>query len=185
MRDEDHRERVPSEIFLEPVARFEVEMIRRLVKQQQVRAAEQQLRQRNPHLPAAGKCFRRSIGVVRCETKATEDRCDTQVHAVAVREAKAVLQLAVAGEHFVVLALRDRRIAEPMLDLVHFHLHIEERLECTARFLEDTPARVRESVLRQVTDCQIGWLDDRPGVGVVKTGEHLQQCRFAGAVWST
>jgi len=56
--DENHREGIRAEIFLEPVARLEVEMVRRLVEQQQIRASEQQLGERDAHLPSAGKCFR-------------------------------------------------------------------------------------------------------------------------------
>ncbi len=52
VRDENHGEGIRAEIFLEPVARLEIEMVRRLVEQQEVRPAEQQLRQRDPHLPA-------------------------------------------------------------------------------------------------------------------------------------
>ena len=38
MRDEDDRVRIVGEVFLEPVARLEIEMVRRLVEQQQTRA---------------------------------------------------------------------------------------------------------------------------------------------------
>ena len=60
VRDEDDGVRIRAEILLEPVARFEIEVIGRLVEQQQVRTAEQQLGERDAHLPAAGKRFGRS-----------------------------------------------------------------------------------------------------------------------------
>jgi len=59
---EDDGERVGVQVFLEPVARFEIEMVRRLVEQQQVRLAEQQLGERDAHLPAAGEMSRYSRG---------------------------------------------------------------------------------------------------------------------------
>jgi hypothetical protein len=46
VRDEDDGVRVVGEVLLEPVARLEVEMVGRLVEQQQVGPSEQQLRQR-------------------------------------------------------------------------------------------------------------------------------------------
>ena len=57
VRDENDRVGIGAEIFLEPVAGFEIEVIGRLVEQQQVRASEQELGQRDTHLPAAGERF--------------------------------------------------------------------------------------------------------------------------------
>ena len=53
VRDEDHGVRVRAQVLLEPVAGVEVEMVGGLVEQQQVGPAEQQLGQRDAHLPAA------------------------------------------------------------------------------------------------------------------------------------
>ena len=66
VRDEDDGVRILREILLEPVARFQVEVVGRFVEQQQAGTSEQQLRQRNPHLPAARKV---SVGLPRssCE----------------------------------------------------------------------------------------------------------------------
>jgi hypothetical protein len=44
---------IGSQVLFEPVARFEVEMVRRLVEQEQRRPSEEQLCERQPHLPAA------------------------------------------------------------------------------------------------------------------------------------
>ena len=53
VRNENYGVRIPAEIFLEPVARLQVEVIGWLVEEQQIRPAEEQLGQRNPHLPTA------------------------------------------------------------------------------------------------------------------------------------
>ncbi len=55
VRDEDDCVRVLREVLLEPVARLEIEMVGRLVEQQQPRSAEQELGERDAHLPAARK----------------------------------------------------------------------------------------------------------------------------------
>ena len=55
MADDDHRARVAREKALEPQRAFEVEVVRRLVEEEQVRLGEEQRRQRHPHPPAAGK----------------------------------------------------------------------------------------------------------------------------------
>ena len=61
VRDEDDRVRIGAEILLEPVARLEIEVVGRLVEQQQVRTAEQQLGERDAHLPAAGERLARPL----------------------------------------------------------------------------------------------------------------------------
>ena len=53
VRNENHRVGIGAKIFLEPVASLEVEMVGRLVEQQQVRSSEQELGERDSHLPAA------------------------------------------------------------------------------------------------------------------------------------
>ena len=65
VRDEDDRVRIGVQVLLEPVARFEIEMVGRLVEQQQVRLAEQQLGERDAHLPAAGERLGRPLEVGR------------------------------------------------------------------------------------------------------------------------
>ena len=111
------------EILLEPVPRFEIEMVRRLVEQQQRRPAEQQLRQRKPHLPPArqriGRLLERLVG----EAEPAKHRRDLQIDAVSLFDAEAILQRAVALEHRIVLFLRHRCVAEPLLDGVHLVLH--------------------------------------------------------------
>ena len=65
---------------------------------------------------------------------------------------------------------------------MHLRLHVEQRLEGAAGLLEDGAARVGEAVLRQVADGQPGRLDDGAGVGLLETGQHLEQRGLAGAV---
>ena len=62
VRDENHRVRVGAQVFLEPVARLEIEMVRRLVQQQEVR-------------PARGAAWRaRSASASRLKTSRTDAR---------------------------------------------------------------------------------------------------------------
>ena len=57
VRDQHKGIGIVAEIFLQPVAGFEIKMVGRLVQQQQVRLLQQQFGQRDAHLPAAGKFF--------------------------------------------------------------------------------------------------------------------------------
>ena len=51
--DQQHRARIISQIGFQPKGRLEIEMVGRLVQQQQVGFGEQQRRQRHAHAPAA------------------------------------------------------------------------------------------------------------------------------------
>ena len=73
MRHHDDRARVGGEELLEPVARLEVEVVRGLVEQQDVGAAQQQLRERDAHLPAARELAAVALEVGRPEAEAAED----------------------------------------------------------------------------------------------------------------
>src|SRR5580700_1699781 len=55
VRDEDVAERIVIEIILKPVARFKIEMIGRFVEKQEIGLGEQQLGQRDAHLPSTAK----------------------------------------------------------------------------------------------------------------------------------
>ena len=182
VRDEDHRVRIGTEILLEPVACFEIEVIRRLVEEQQVGAAEQQLGQRDAHLPSAGERLARTIGVVRTEAEAAQDRSDAEVHVVAIRQAEAILQLRIARQHRLMLGLRHGGVAKAMLDVVHLRLDIEQRLKGAAGFLEDGAPRVRQSVLRQIPNGQVGRPDNGAGVRFIEPGQHLEEGGLAGAI---
>ena len=57
VRDEQQRPRILCQPVFEPQHRIEVEMVGRLVQQQQVRAAHQRLREVQAHPPAAGKAW--------------------------------------------------------------------------------------------------------------------------------
>ena len=104
VRDEDDRVGIGAKVLLEPVAGLEVEMIGRLVEQQQVRPSEQQLGERDPHLPAAGERFAGPAGVLAAESQTAQHGGDAQVHAVAFVQPESILELGVARQHRVVLA---------------------------------------------------------------------------------
>ena len=174
--------RVGVQVLLEPVARLEVEVVGRLVEEQQVRLPEQQLRERDSHLPAAGEGFGRPLEVAGLEAQTLQDGRGFQLDAVPVVDAEAVLQIAVAVQHRVVLGLRNRLVAEPPLERVHLRLHRQQLAEGAGRFVEHRPAGVVEAVLRQVADRQRRRLEDRALVGLVEPGHHLEQRGLAGAV---
>ena len=182
MRDQDHSVRIFDQVRLEPVARLEIQVVRRLVQEQQVRLAEQELRQGDPHLPAARKRLCRPAEIVIREAEALKHRRRFQVDAVAAAEPEPVLEIAVARQHRIVLRLRDRLVAQPRLERVHLVLHGDQVAEGAAGFVEDASSCVRQAVLRQIADGQRRRLQNRTRIPVVEPRHHSEQRGFAGAV---
>ncbi len=125
MRDQDDRVRVGREVFLQPVAGFEIEMVRRLVEQQQARASEQQLRERDTHLPAARERLARAFEVRRSETEPAQHGRDSQIDAVALEPPELLLQIAVSRQHRRVLVVVGVLVSEAVFDRGDLGAHVE------------------------------------------------------------
>ena len=65
-----------GEIAFEPVAGGEVEVVGGLVEKEQVGLCEEQLGERNAHLPATGEFFDAALPVGTRKAEAGEDRAD-------------------------------------------------------------------------------------------------------------
>ena len=152
--DENHRVRVVGEVLLEPVARLEIEVIGGLVEEQQSRPRQEQLGQRDAHLPAAGKCLAWLVEVVGREPETAEHRRDLEVDVVAFEAPEVLLQLAVLAQHVRVLGLVSAVVAEAFFQRLNLGAHIEQRLEGQPGFFQQGSAAVRQAVLRQVADDQ-------------------------------
>ncbi len=129
-------------------------MVRRLVEQQQRRAAEQQLGERDAHLPAAGERLGRLVEVRLREAEALEHLRDAQVDAVALVAPEELRELVVAHEQRLVLAVGQRRVGQRVLDAVDLGARVEQRAEGERDFVDERAAGVDEAVLRQVADRQ-------------------------------
>ena len=84
MRDEHVGVGVVVEVVFEPVAGFEVEVVGGLVEQQKRRFLEEEFRERDAHLPAAGELFGFALPVFLGEAEAAEDGADLRVEVVDV-----------------------------------------------------------------------------------------------------
>ena len=74
MADDEQRRRIMREMLLQPERAFEVEIVGRLVEQQQVGLREQRRGERDAHAPAAGKFRAGPLLVGGGEAEPGEDR---------------------------------------------------------------------------------------------------------------
>ena len=87
----------PPQVVLEPLQRVEVEVVRRLVEQQQVRIGDDQAGQRGPGLLAAGHRGRRLRPLGAVEPEAAQRRIHALVQRVAAKDIELVLEVGVGG----------------------------------------------------------------------------------------
>ena len=103
VRDQHQGVRIIVQIFFQPVARFQIKMVGGFVEQQQVGFLQQQLGQRQPHLPAAGKFFGLPLPVFFAKAQPHQDASDFGFNRVAVAGAEFVLQAVIAVGHVGIL----------------------------------------------------------------------------------
>ena len=160
---------------LEPEHRVEVEMVGRLVEQQQVRAAHQRLREIKPHAPAAGEA-RHRLALARVgEAEPGEQRRRARPRAVAADRLEAMMQLGqplAAGMRidFRVASAPQRALDRAQLGVAVVHVVDRRRRDCAVfparRARSPTPAaarprprrhRARRAAARTATTCRCRW----------------------------
>ena len=171
MGDDEDRARIGAQMAFEPVDGFRVEMVGRLVEQQQVGLLKQQAAERDPAALAAGE-----RGHVRIVRRAAE-----RVHRL--------LDLAVEipqalGLDFV---LQPGHLVGGVVGIVHrqFVVAVEDRLlvlDPEHRVAADVERRIELRLLRQIAD--LGALGDEALADElgVEAGHDAQKRRFARAV---
>src|SRR5262249_18616066 len=173
VRDENQRAAVASEIFFEPADRGDIEMIGRLVEQQQVGLADKRAREHRLAPDASGGVGQGQIGG---ETETSEYRLDFLVDVPAAERLDARVQLGHPLERIrprgarrlrgrVILGQQQAEFAESARD------DVEYRLVAVGRHL-----------LIEMADAQPLPAPDFPFVGDRSTGYDAEERRFARTV---
>ncbi len=159
-------------------------MVRRLVEKQQCRATQQELRERDAHLPAAGERLGRPVEVCFRKSQTFEHLGHAQVDAVALLAPEELREVVVPDEQRLVLPIGKRRIGECVLDPLDLRPRLEQGLERQGRLVLERAARMFEPVLWEVTDGEARGFDDVAGVGFVEAGEDAEERGLARTVRS-
>ena len=182
VRDQHEGVRVGFEIPLQPVAGFQVEVIGGLVEQQQVGFFEQQLGQRDAHLPAAGELFGTLGPFALRKSQAGEHHADLRFDGEAVARAELAFGVMEAVGHLRVLGALGVEFGHLVRQRFLLLLEGQQIGEDGHAFGEDGAAGKRETFLREVADAGAFHGDHGAGVQAVHAGQDLQQRGFAGAV---
>ena len=182
VRDQHERVRIVLQIFFQPVAGFEVEMVRRLVEQQQVGLLKKKLGEGEAHLPSAGEFVGQARPVFFGEAQAHQNSSDFGFDGVAVAGAEFVFHAVVAVGDGGVFRAGVVEFRHAVGERFQFRFHGAQVVEHRHAFGEDAAAGEREAVLRKISGrCAFG--DDQAAVVErVHARENFHQRGLAGAV---
>ena len=177
MRGDEQRAAPPAEVLLEPLERVEVEVVGRLVEQQQVRIGDDQPGQRRPRLLAARQRGRRLRPLVAGEAEAGQRALDPLVERVAAEDLEPVQELGVGAAR---RPVPSRSIAgQPLGHPLEVGGARPDRRPQVRRGHERL---VEVRLLGEQPEGQAALAMDLAAVGLVAPGGEPQQRRLAGAV---
>jgi hypothetical protein len=176
VRHEHHGGVERLEVGLQPLQRGDVEVIRRLVEQQQVGIAGERARERGARQLAAGEGREVAVEVLVAEAEAVERGVDALAPGVAARMLQARL-LARVGVHDGVIAL-----GHPLLELAEPGLEGEEVAAAAEHVVAQGEVTVAGRALVVELDPRVLREGELPAVDGRLPGEHPQQRGLARAV---
>ena len=182
VRDQHEGVRIVLQIFFQPVAGFEIEMVRRLVEQQQVGLLQKKLGEGEAHLPSAGEFVGQARPVFFREAQAHQDASDFGFDRVAVAGAEFVFDAVVAVGDGVVFRAGVVEFRHAVRERFEFRFHGAQVVEDRHALGEDAAAGEREAVLRKISGGRAFGDDEAAVVEGVHAGEDLHERGLAGAV---
>lgn len=173
--DHDHRALVVLEQIAEPVDAADVEVVGRLVEQQDVGVVEQHLREQHPQLETAGQAGKRLVVLFDRNAEADEQLGRIGFHRIAARVAEKPFDIVGA----LLLLLGEFELA---VEIFAFLMDLPEVLVAHVDHIENRNVFVIIVVLFQEPHAAVLVDRDRSGGGILLAGENLHESRFAGTV---
>ena len=181
--DQHHGIGARGEEVLQPLDGLDVQVVGRLVQQQYVRAAEQQLGQLDAHAPSTRKLACGAVEVRTAEAQALERALYLGLIVGASHHQKAVVLVREAvDELLIVLTLVVGTVGQFLVHALDVGLHLEDVFEGQLGFLHHRPLVAQHHHLRQVADGTFTWDGYHTRRGVLQSGQYLQHGRFARPV---
>ena len=172
VRDEQNGAGMSSHGVLEPFDRTDVEMIGRLVEQQQLRVRDERLGERRAPPPAAGQLAHAVIGR---QAELADDGCDAHVDVPAA----AGVDFALQGFDF---AQRGSVVGAVAVSRSNSAMRCELTGHAARHEVADELGRFVGELLLEQAPAQTSGLLDGAVVGLLGAGDQLQRRRLAGAV---
>ena len=182
VRTQQVRAGIIVKISFEPVPSFEIEVIGRLVEQQQIGTLQQEFREREAHLPAAGEFFGTARPILFAEAQAVEHGAGLRLNCIAVAIAKLAIDMMRAircPRPFRIVRIEIRHFVMQLFELL---FHRAKIVEHRHRLLKHCAAGKREAILRKIAEGHPLGEGNRPVVERFLAAQDFQQRGFTGAV---
>ena len=181
--DENHRRAARRQKLLQPLNRLDVEMVRRLVEQQHIGTAQQNLRQLDAHTPTARKFTRRTLEIRAQETQSEQRALNFRLVVLAAHHQVAFVFLREAfHQRHVFLALVVRALAKLALHAVEPFLQSRVAVEGLARLLLHACRVGQLHHLRQIAHRRVRRNVHHATRRLLLSAQDFQQRRFPGTV---
>ena len=177
VRDHDDGAGVAAQEALEPLHRFQIEMVRRLVEQQHLGVADEQFRKRDAHLPTAGELGGGTGHVALGEAEAEQHASHFRLQRVAAEHLVGVPRPA----HGRQLSFGGVR-AQLRLQLVQALLRFKNLGLGRDDLFEDGQVPHLDGLLLQIAHARPLGEEHAPLVRIVLAGDNVEQRRLARAV---
>ena len=182
VRDQDEGERIVVEIALQPVAGFEIEVVGGLVEQQQIRLLQQQFREREPHLPAAGELFGAAGPVLFAKSESGQHGAHLRFNGVTVTGAEFGVELLEAVGDGGIFRPGGIEFAHLVHERFHLGLHVAEVGEHRHALGKDAASGQRQAVLGKVPGAGSTGARQIAIVERIQAAQHLHERGLAGAI---
>ena len=163
-----------AEEALQPDDRLDVEVVGRLVEQQDVEVAEEDAGHGDAHLPAAGERAGVAVDLRVVEAEAVEHGTGARLELVASVVLILLLHLAVTGQR--------RLVVQVLLELEELVVEVAEAAAAGDGLVEDGTAAHLVDFLTEVADGELLRHGDRAVVRALLARDHPEKRRLAGAV---
>ena len=170
------------QVLFQPFHRLGVEVVGRLVKQQDVGLLQKQTAQSHATALASGQVFDQLV--VRRTTQRVHGAVQTVVDVPGIGRVKFVLQFGLTLYQLVhlVLVLQYFGVAERVVHLVIFHQQVHDMLHAFLHHLANRLVGVKLRVLLQIADAVTGREHHIALIGFVDAGYDLEERRFSRSV---
>ena len=183
MAHRQDRALIAEQILLQPAQHPEIEMVGRLVENQQLRLLDQQLCEHQPGALAARHPLHRSGPLKTAESHAAEHRIDLHLRPIAVETEVPLLQrLILPLEPVVFSTAVVGEGGHPLSGFQHLLLNLEYLAERPAHLAFDRSVGQQAAVLPQISDPQRIGARDAPLIRLVQSGNQVQEGGFPGSI---
>src|SRR5262249_7493420 len=169
-----------DELF-EPDDRFDIEVVRRLVHQQNIRTSQQHTRHRDSHFPAARQLAHIAVDPSIIEAKTEKHLTRLAFKRVTAEVVVLFLNLAKALENLI-HPVRLSGIAHGVLQGFKFVMETSYPSAASDRFIKNRAARHFLNILPEISDGELFRHRHSAVVRRLFAGDHAEKRRLAGAV---